>query len=132
PDLCNRDLAFPYLNTQKKSCTLDLSTEKGKGLARALVRLSDVVAENFSTGVMERLGLGYAALRELKPSLIFMSSSSLGRTGPSRADPAYGSLVQCLTGWGALSNVPGRTPTSCGGTWADQLSATTLVFAVMA
>jgi crotonobetainyl-CoA:carnitine CoA-transferase CaiB-like acyl-CoA transferase len=122
-DLSQRNLSWEELNPGKRSITLNLKHERGRELARALIARSDVVVENFSTGVMERLGLDYAHLREIKPNIIMASSSAHGRTGPDQDQVAYGTLIQCATGWAALSAHPGYPPRSAGGVWTDPLTA---------
>lgn len=134
PDLSARNPAWEAINLGKRSFTVDLKTDEGRDLVRRLVATSDIVVENFSTGVMERLGFGYEQLRELNPGIIVASSSSFGRTGPDRSQVAYGTLVQCFTGWAQLSSYPGEVPRSAGGVWADPLLGvleTTLVLAAL-
>ena len=122
-DLSSRDLSWQELNPGKRSITLNLKHERARELARELVARSDVVVENFSTGVMDRLGLDYPRLREINPRIIVASSSAFGRNGPDRDQVAYGTLVQCLTGWAALSAHPGYPPRSAGSVWTDPLTA---------
>ncbi|MBI4299838.1 MAG: CoA transferase, partial [Chloroflexi bacterium] len=75
---------FLYLNTNKKSITLDLKTGTGVLLFKQLVRQAHVVVESFSPRVMPSLGLDYAALKDVKPDLIMTSVSNFGQTGPYR------------------------------------------------
>jgi benzylsuccinate CoA-transferase BbsF subunit len=115
---------FSILNNSKKSCTLNLATDGGRALVTRLIGLSDVVVENFSTGVMERLGLGYEALRAVRPDLIYVSSSGVGRTGPGRNWLAYGSLLQGLSGWTSLFSAPNPKMEGMGiaPSWTDPLT----------
>ena len=99
---------------------------------RQLIDRSDVVIENFSSGVMDRLGLDYASLQRTNPRIVMASSSALGRTGPDREQVAYGTLIQCLTGWAALSAHPGYPPRSAAGVWTDPLTATFETFLILA
>jgi crotonobetainyl-CoA:carnitine CoA-transferase CaiB-like acyl-CoA transferase len=122
-DLSSRDLAWEELNPSKRSITLNLKEGRARDLARALIARSDVVVENFSTGVMDRLGLDYPGLVKVNPRIIMASSSALGRTGPERERVAYGTLIQCFTGWATLSAHPGRPPRTSGGIWTDPLTA---------
>ncbi len=131
-DLSQRNLAWEELNPGKRSITLNLKHAQGRELARALIARSQVVVENFSTGVMERLGLDYARLREVNPSIIMASSSAHGRSGPDQDQVAYGTLIQCATGWAALSAHPGYPPRSAGGVWTDPLTAVFETFLVLA
>lgn len=73
---------FAMLNRGKRSLALDLGTPEGRARALALVRTADVVVEQFRPGVMEKLGLGYAQLRELRPDLIYCSITGYGQDGP--------------------------------------------------
>jgi crotonobetainyl-CoA:carnitine CoA-transferase CaiB-like acyl-CoA transferase len=123
PDLSTRDGSWEDLNPGKLSVTLNLKEQRARELVRELIARSDIVVENFSTGVMERLGLDYAALKEINPRIIMASSSALGRTGPERDRVAYGTLVQCFTGWASLSAHPGRPPRSAANVWTDPLTA---------
>ena len=75
---------FLYLNTSKKSVTLNLKTGKGREIATDLARGADIVVENFSPGVMQRLGLDYEALSSVNPHLVMTSISNYGQTGPYR------------------------------------------------
>ena len=75
---------FNNHNTDKKGITLNLRTERGKELLAAIVEKSDVVAENFAYGVLEKWGFGYDRLRELKPDIIYVSNCGFGHTGPYR------------------------------------------------
>lgn len=71
-------------NRNKKGITLDLKSEEGVAIVKQLVKESDVLVENFRTGTMEKLGLGYEVLKEINPRLIFCAISGFGRTGPEK------------------------------------------------
>ncbi len=100
------------MNASKRALNLDLSKEKGRAIARRLVAWADVVAENFSVGVMAGFGLDYAALRRIKPSIIMISSSSFGQTGPLAEMVGFGVEQQArggftyITGWPDRISVP--------------------------
>ncbi len=115
---------FSILNNSKKSCTVNLATSAGQAIVKRLIGISDVVVENFSTGVMDRLGLGYEALRATKDDLIYVSSSGVGRTGPGRNWLAYGSLLQGLSGWTSLFSAPNAKMEGMGiaPSWTDPLT----------
>jgi benzylsuccinate CoA-transferase BbsF subunit len=89
---------FHGINRNKLSVTLNLKTEEGVRLARELIARSDVVMNNYSPGVLERLGLGYAHLRQLRPDIILVSMPSVGETGPLRDILAYAPIIQALSG----------------------------------
>ena len=79
-----KSLLFLYLNTSKRSITLNLKSQGGQAIVKELVRDSDVLVENFSPRVMPSLGLDYGALREINPGLVMASISNFGQTGPYR------------------------------------------------
>lgn len=120
-----------FINQSKKSITLNLSHPKGIDLARQLISVSDVVIENFAPGVIERLGLGYAELQRVKPEIIMLSSAGLGHSGPDMQHVAYGTLIQCFTGWSALQGYPGHEP-DIGGIWTDPMVGMMEVFLINA
>jgi benzylsuccinate CoA-transferase BbsF subunit len=124
--------AFALLNDNKKSCRLDLSNPRAQALARRLVERADVVVENFGTGVVDRLGLGYEALRQVRPDLIMLSCSGVGRTGPDRDKLAFGTLLQLGYGWSRLQGHPDDDEIVVGGAWTDPLCAATGAFALLA
>ncbi len=88
-----------FINQSKKSVTINLAHPKGVHLAKQVIGLSDVVIENFAPGVIERLGLGYEELSRDKPEIVMLSSAGLGHSGPDMNQVAYGTLIQCFTGW---------------------------------
>ena len=124
PQYKNRGSWFSVLNNSKKSCTINLSEDQGKVLVKRLVAVSDVVVENFSTGVMDRLGLGYDALRSIKADIIYVSSSGVGRTGPGKNYLAYGTLLQGLSGWTSLFSGPNPHMEGMGivPSWTDPIT----------
>jgi len=127
-----RDSGFGLLNNNKKSCSLDLSTDLGREVARDLVSRCDIVVENFSYGVMDKLGLGYEAIRKVNPNVIMLSCSGMGRTGPGRTMLAYGTLLQLNSGWSSLQGGPDSSETVIGGAWTDPLTAATGSMILMA
>ena len=118
PDPSTRGAPFQAYNQSKLYAALNISRLEGLELAMRLVSVSDIVIENFAAGVIERLGLGYDALRQAKPDIIMLSSSGTGHSGPDKDYVAYGSLLQYYTGWNAISGYPDSEPIK-GGLWAD-------------
>ena len=118
PDPSTRGAPFQAYNQSKLYAALNISRPEGLELAMRLVSVSDIVIENFAAGVIERLGLGYDALRQAKPDIIMLSSSGTGHSGPDKDYVAYGSLLQYYTGWNAISGYPDSEPIK-GGLWAD-------------
>ena len=98
PEYTNRIGWFRVINNNKRSCSINLSRPEGQALVRKLVAISDIVVENFSAGVLPKLGLGYDELRRIRPDLVFVSASGVGRSGPQRDALAYGTLLQAYSG----------------------------------
>jgi len=119
------------LGQAKRSVVLDLKNEEAVTVARRLAAESDVLVENFATGVMERLGLGADALRAVNPNLIYVSASGLGRTGPEAQAVAYGTLLQCYAGFAGLNRHPDVAP-RVGFAWLDPMCGLMLAFIVAA
>jgi crotonobetainyl-CoA:carnitine CoA-transferase CaiB-like acyl-CoA transferase len=94
---------FDQVSAGKLSVRINLKKPEGAALARRLVGLSDVAAESFRPGVIERLGLGYEALKEVKPDLVMLAISSSGQSGPDRHFAGYAPLFGAWGGLGALS-----------------------------
>jgi crotonobetainyl-CoA:carnitine CoA-transferase CaiB-like acyl-CoA transferase len=119
------------LGQAKRSIVLDLKKPEAVAVARALAARSDVVVENFATGVMDRLGLGADDLQALNPNLLYVSASGLGRTGPEASAVAYGTLVQCYAGFAGLNRHP-DIPPRVGLAWLDPMCGLMLAFIVAA
>ena len=119
------------LGQAKKGIVLDLKNAQAVQVARDLAAHSDVVFENFATGVMDRLGLGADALRAMNPNLIYVSASGMGRTGPEAHSVAYGTLLQCYAGFAGLNRHPGIAP-RVGFAWLDPMCGLMLAFIVAA
>jgi crotonobetainyl-CoA:carnitine CoA-transferase CaiB-like acyl-CoA transferase len=98
PPSLNISGMFNQWNQGKSSIAIDLSREEGLQIVRDLVAESDVVVQNFATGVMERLGLGYEVLKSINPGIILASISGYGQTGPWRDYIGYGPAIPPLTG----------------------------------
>jgi crotonobetainyl-CoA:carnitine CoA-transferase CaiB-like acyl-CoA transferase len=119
------------LGQGKRGIVLDLKHPAAVATARALAANCDVVVENFATGVMDRLGLGAAALREVNPELIYVSASGLGRTGPESRAAAYGTLLQCYSGFAGLNRHP-NVPPRVGFAWLDPMCGLMMALGVAA
>lgn len=122
---------FLYLNTNKKSVTLDLKTPTGKKIAEELVKSADVVVENFRPGVMDSLGLGYTALRAINPNLVMTSVSNFGQTGPYRDFDATEIVEYALSGAMYITGEPAREPLKAGGSLAQYIAGQTAMVGTM-
>ena len=100
-----------------------MRTPQGVHTAKQLVGISDVVAENFSRGVMDRWGMDYASLRQIKPDIIMLSMSGMGRTGPWRDYVSYGQTLQAWSGFTYLTGFPEAEPSGPASAYSDAASA---------
>jgi len=127
---------FASANRGKKSIALDLSRPEGQDVVRRLAARSDVFLENFKVGALERLGLGYEALAEENPRLVYCSITGFGQTGPYRKRAGYDFLVQAMGGLmsitGAPEGAPGGGPMKVGVAVADVLTGMYAATAVLA
>ncbi|MCH8065184.1 MAG: CoA transferase [Chloroflexi bacterium] len=105
---------FFSINRGKKSIAIDLANDEGKELFLKLVEQVDVVAENFTPGTMDGLGLGYEALRKRNPRLVYAATSGFGQTGPDRLRPALDIVVQGMGGVMSITGHPGGPPARPG------------------
>lgn len=109
-------------NRNKKSITCDLRIPEGQDLFRRLVSVSDIVAENFRPGTMERWNLGYEVLKEINPGLIMVRISGFGQTGPYKDKPAFGRIASAFGGLTYTCGYPDRAPISPGSPTPDYLA----------
>jgi len=119
------------LGQAKRGIVLDLKKPEAVAVARDLAARSDVLIENFATGVMERLGLGAEALQRVNPHLLYVSASGLGRAGPESNAVAYGTLLKCYAGFAGLNRHPDIAP-RVGFAWLDPMCGLMLAFIVAA
>jgi crotonobetainyl-CoA:carnitine CoA-transferase CaiB-like acyl-CoA transferase len=110
----NESHYFLSVNRGKKSIVVDLKTVAGVALVKDLAAKSDVLIENYRPGVMDRLGLGYAALSAANPRLIYCAISGFGMTGPLRDQPSFDIVMQALSGALSVNGESGRAPTKMG------------------
>jgi crotonobetainyl-CoA:carnitine CoA-transferase CaiB-like acyl-CoA transferase len=122
--------AFQAVNGNKKSLTLDLSKRDALAVVRKLAAQADVVMENFRPGVMDKLGIGYAALSETNPRLIYCAISGFGQTGPERMGAGYDGKIQALSGIMSITGHEATGPTRAGFAVCDVLSGATAAFGV--
>jgi crotonobetainyl-CoA:carnitine CoA-transferase CaiB-like acyl-CoA transferase len=112
-------LPFADLNRNKRSLTVDMKADQGREVVRKLIESADVLVHNFRVGVMEKLGFGYEAAREINPRLIYASSSGWGDEGPyvERRRGGHDLMARAEGGW-FLDMGPGKAPIP-GGISAD-------------
>ncbi|MBW2426266.1 MAG: CoA transferase [Deltaproteobacteria bacterium] len=122
---------FNNHNVEKRGITLNLRTQRGKELLAEIVKHSDVVAENFAAGVLERWGFGWKRLRELRPDVIYVSNCGFGHTGPYREFKTWGPIVQALSGLTFTSGLPGEEPAGWGYSYMDHTGAMYQALAIL-
>jgi crotonobetainyl-CoA:carnitine CoA-transferase CaiB-like acyl-CoA transferase len=110
---------FASLNRNKRSVTLNLKDPGDVELARRLIADADVLLENNRPGVMDRLGLGYAALRERNPRLLYCSISAYGQSGPRAQEGGFDLTIQAMSGIMSVTGEQGGAPVKCGVPLAD-------------
>ena len=103
----------------KQSTVINMSDPRGREIARQLVKVSDVVIDNFSARVMRNWGMDYESLRQIKPDIIAVSMSGFGHTGPHRDYVSYGPTLQALSGYTLLMRHAGKEPAGWGYSYAD-------------
>lgn len=107
-------LFFETFNRNKRSLSLDLSTEAGREVFHELVRVSDAVYSNLRGDVPSKIGITYDDLKHINPRIVCCSLTGFGMTGPRRQEPGYDYVLQGLAGWMDLTGEPDGPPTKSG------------------
>src|SRR5262244_2875471 len=123
---------FLLLNSNKRSIVVDLKTAEGKDIARRLVGEADVVAENLGPGVMERLGLGYEAVKALNPRAIYASVKGFGSYGPYSDYKCFEPVAQATSGAMSVTGETGGPPLVNGANIGDSGTGMHLTIAILA
>jgi crotonobetainyl-CoA:carnitine CoA-transferase CaiB-like acyl-CoA transferase len=125
---------FTYFHRNKKSIVVNLKTEKGIEIVKDLVKTADVFLENFSPGAMDRLGLGYEALKEVNPKIIYASISGFGHTGPDKAQRGFDILAQARSGLMQMSGIlaGSKEPVRAGSSFGDYFAGLHGAIAILA
>ncbi|MFM7120643.1 MAG: CoA transferase, partial [Gammaproteobacteria bacterium] len=145
PDLYRRMAIYPddvppSLNTSgmfnqwhpgKRSIALAMRSPEGLAIVKALIAEADVVVQNFGTGVLERMGLGYETLEAINPRIILASVSGYGQTGPCRAYMGYGPSAAALSGLCSVTGYPNGEPDELGISMPDPTSGLTAALGVI-
>jgi benzylsuccinate CoA-transferase BbsF subunit len=122
---------FNSINLNKLSVKLNLKQPRGVELAKKIIQISDVVSQNMRPGAMEKMGLGYQVLREIKPDIIMLSSSSFGAEGPFKRYGGYAPSFAAYSGLAHLTGYSDGPPNPMTGS-TDLMSAATAAFAILA
>jgi crotonobetainyl-CoA:carnitine CoA-transferase CaiB-like acyl-CoA transferase len=118
---------FASVNRSKRSVAIDLAKPEGQRLAFELARRADVILENFLPGGAAKMGLGYDAVRAANPTVVYVSITGFGQTGPYAQRPGYNTIAMGMAGLMALTGSPGHPPTRPGGSLSD-LAASFVAF----
>ena len=128
----DRSSYYNEMNRNKLGITLDLQTDRGREIFLRLVAESDVVIENFSAGVLERLGLGYETLHEARADIVVVSMPAFGNSGPWRDGVAYGNTMEALAGFASVNGYPDGLPITTSFTYGDPVAGVHAAFATLA
>lgn len=115
----NRSAYYANYNINKYGFGLNMAHPKAVEVVKRMVRWADVVTENFTPGTIEKWGLGYDELRKVKPDIIMISASMLGRGGPYSRQPGFGPVLSSLSGMTDLTGWPDRGPSTPYGAYTD-------------
>jgi len=110
---------YNWLNRNKLGVTIDVTKPKGQDLAKKIIKMSDVMVENFSRGVMGRLGLDYESVKQVNPAIIYAALSGMGEDGPFRDLAMYGRPQMYMSGISYISGYPEMAPHSTNTSWGD-------------
>jgi crotonobetainyl-CoA:carnitine CoA-transferase CaiB-like acyl-CoA transferase len=124
--------SFAAINRNKRGIAVDLQRPEGTKIAFELAKQADVVVENFLPGVAAKLGLGYEAVSAVNPSVVYVSVTGFGQTGPHSKRPGYNTIAQGMSGLMALTGHPGDPPTRVAGSTSDLAAAITAFGSVCA
>lgn len=115
---------YTAYNKNKKSIEMDLSSQAGKEVIYEMVKQADVVLENFKSGSIDRLGLGYDKLKEINPKIVFVSLSGFGGSGPLQKYPCYDAIAAARSGFAGSNGEPDGAPMKAGNANCDTLTGT--------
>ena len=127
----DRSGGFNLVNNNKLSCSLDLRDPGALELAKGIIGVSDVLVENYATGVLDRLGLGYDEVKRLRPDIVYMSLGAFGRSGSFKDLTGFHSVINLFSGLAAVTGYPGSHPRIMGGLIPDAFAGCYCVLAVL-
>ena len=122
---------YSMWNRNKRSLALDMGTEQARAVCRKLCERADIVIENFSVGVLDRWGVGYEAVREASPGVIYIAMSGVGTGGPWSDFVTYAPTIHAIAGLTYLTGVPDHDPIGIGVSFNDHLAGLHATVAAM-
>ena len=131
-DMASANMAPMYMacGMNKRSVALNLKTPAAHAAATKLIETADIVVENFRPGVIDRLGLGYEAMRETNPGLVWCAISGFGQTGPRSNAAAYDARLQGMSGLMSITGHPESGPTRAGFAVVDAATGMAAAFGI--
>ena len=130
-DPWNRMSAYNLVNRGKKSLVVDLTRKEGRDVLIDLIKVSDVIVENFTPRVMRGWGLDYPNMKQINPGIVMVSNTGYGRGGPYSAYPAQATTQEATHGLAAVTGYTGGEPSKAGQSYVDFLAAWTIATAAM-
>ena len=131
PFMDGKGMTHAWVNRGKKSVVMNLKDPRAIEVCKKLIKDADILVEGFRPGVMERLGLGYEAMKEINPKLIYCSVSAFGQTGPYAQRPGFDLLGQAISGMISVNGEKGGHPIKHGVTIADYFAGPNAYAAIM-
>lgn len=122
---------FMSLNRNKRSMTLNFKRQEEVDVFKEMVKVADVVVENYRPGTMEKFGLGYDELKAINPKIIYAACSGFGHSGPYQFKPAYDIIVQAMGGIMSITGPEGGEPTRVGASVGDVIAGMFTAYGVM-
>jgi crotonobetainyl-CoA:carnitine CoA-transferase CaiB-like acyl-CoA transferase len=130
-DTSGESAYYLSINRNKRSITVNMKEERGRAIVERLAATADVVVENFAPGVAARLGVGYEAIRAIKPDIVYCSISGFGQDGPGFDRTAYDIIVQGMSGMMSITGPEGGMPTKMGVPIADMTAGMFAAYAIV-
>ncbi|ADD41323.1 CaiB/BaiF CoA transferase family protein [Stackebrandtia nassauensis] len=124
-------LWWKVLSRNKRTVAIDLSSEDGQGVLRALLAEADVLVENFRPGTLERWNLAPESLLEANPRLVISRVTGFGQIGPMAGEPGFGTLAEAMSGFASMTGEPDGPPTLPPLALADGIAALACAYAIM-
>lgn len=132
PNIGGESAYYLCANRNKQSMTLNLKSAEGKEIFKKIVTQSDVVVQNFKTGTLDRLGLGYDVMKEVNPRIILASITGFGKNGPYKDEPGYDYIIQAMAGLMSITGEKASGPMKVGIAIADVLTGLYTTIGILA
>lgn len=126
----NMGTGFLTTGSNKRSLTVNLKSEEGQKILKALAKDADVLVENYRAGALASLGLGYEDIKKINPGIVYCSLTAWGQEGPRGQQTAYDQVIQGYSGVMAITGNPETGPLRCGPQLIDFATGTTAAFAI--